>query len=81
VHTFPAADSWHYQLLLQAHMWLMAISWGVLMPIGIMMARSFKELDPLWLAVHRCENCRQTATGRDMALAGTTLAEFSTACA
>lgn len=37
-----------------AHAWLAAIGWGVLVPSGIVMARSFKDArPPLWLHVHR----------------------------
>ncbi|GAB4817649.1 hypothetical protein N2152v2_004695 [Parachlorella kessleri] len=39
--------------VLQAHAWLMTISWGVLIPSGIVVARCFKELDPLWFKLHR----------------------------
>ena len=39
--------------LVQAHAWLCAIGWGVLIPVGIVMARSFKELDPMWFHLHR----------------------------
>ena len=34
----------------QAHMWLMALSWGLFIPAGIVMARCFKEMDPFWCA-------------------------------
>ena len=40
-------------LLLKAHAWLMTISWGVMIPAGIVVARCFKELDPLWFKLHR----------------------------
>lgn len=30
-----------------------AIGWGVLIPVGIVMARSFKEAAPLWFHLHR----------------------------
>lgn len=30
-----------------------AYRWGILIPAGIVMARCFKELDPLWFTVHR----------------------------
>ncbi|PRW60222.1 Ferric-chelate reductase 1 [Chlorella sorokiniana] len=36
-----------------AHGWLAAIGWGVLVPAGIVMARSFKDLDRTWFHLHR----------------------------
>lgn len=37
-----------------AHAWLAAIGWGVLVPAGIVMARSFKDArPPLWFHLHR----------------------------
>lgn len=42
-----------WPLVLQAHAWIMAISWGVMIPLGIVMARNFKELDPFWFKFHR----------------------------
>ncbi|KAL4443841.1 hypothetical protein ABPG75_011578 [Micractinium tetrahymenae] len=37
-----------------AHGWLAAIGWGVLVPSGIVMARSFKDArPPLWFHLHR----------------------------
>lgn len=39
---------WNYDGIdLQIHGWLMAISWGFLIPIGVMSARYLKEHDPL----------------------------------
>ncbi len=38
---------------LQAHGWLAAVGWGVLVPGGIVMARSFKDLDRTWFHLHR----------------------------
>jgi len=39
---------------MQAHAWLAAIGWGVLVPVGIVMARSFKDTKPpLWFHLHR----------------------------
>ncbi|GAB4817650.1 hypothetical protein N2152v2_004696 [Parachlorella kessleri] len=40
-----------------AHAWLMTISWGVMIPAGIVVARCFKELDPLWFKLHRAVQC------------------------
>ena len=40
---------------LQAHAWLMTIGWGVLIPSGIVIARSFKDAaPPAWFHIHRC---------------------------
>lgn len=39
--------------VVQIHGWLMAISWGVLVPVGLIFARNFKELGPTWFHVHR----------------------------
>lgn len=39
--------------LLQAHAWMMVISWGVLLPSGVVVARSFKTLGPVWFQIHR----------------------------
>ncbi|KAI3429584.1 hypothetical protein D9Q98_005670 [Chlorella vulgaris] len=40
--------------LKSAHSWLAAIGWGVLIPAGIVMARSFKDAaPPLWFHLHR----------------------------
>ncbi len=37
-----------------AHEWLMAICWGILIPLGIMSARYFKlHTDSLWFQIHR----------------------------
>lgn len=36
-----------------AHGWLAAIGWGVMVPLGIVLARSFKEWDPKWFHAHR----------------------------
>ena len=43
----------------EAHAWIVTIGWGVLVPAGIVMARSFKDAGsqalkpPLWFHVHR----------------------------
>ncbi len=39
--------------MLQAHGWIMAISWGVLIPLGAVIARNFKTLGPTWFNIHR----------------------------
>lgn len=39
--------------LIKAHAWLATIGWGVLVPSGIVMARSFKDRAPLWFHLHR----------------------------
>lgn len=39
--------------LVATHLWLLIIGWGVLFPVGIVIARCFKELDPLWFKLHR----------------------------
>lgn len=36
-----------------AHGLLMAISWGVVLPLGIVIARTLKDLDPLWFNLHK----------------------------
>ena len=41
--------------MVQTHLWLLIIGWGVLVPVGIVIARCFKELDPLWFKLHRCD--------------------------
>ena len=41
--------------VVQTHLWLLIIGWGVLVPVGIVIARCFKELDPLWFKLHRCD--------------------------
>ena len=38
---------------LQAHAWLMVIGWGFLIPSGVVIARSFKNLGPIWFQIHR----------------------------
>ena len=46
---------------MQSHAWLATIGWGLFIPCGIVMARSFKEsdpawftaIDPMWFHVHR----------------------------
>ena len=37
----------------QVHAWLAAIGWGVLVPCGIVSARSFKSLGARWFHLHR----------------------------
>lgn len=39
--------------LQDAHMWLATISWGVLIPLAIIMARYFKPHTGKWFAIHR----------------------------
>lgn len=39
--------------LIAAHGWMAAIGWGVMVPLGIVLARSFKEWDPKWFHAHR----------------------------
>ncbi|KAF3329423.1 putative ferric-chelate reductase 1 [Carex littledalei] len=34
------------------HGFLVALGWGILMPVGIMMARYFKKYDPFWFYAH-----------------------------
>eukprot|EP00210_Caulerpa_lentillifera_P002713 g2593.t1 len=36
-----------------AHALLMAISWGVMIPLGVLIARTLKDLDPLWFRLHK----------------------------
>jgi len=36
-----------------AHMWLMSIGWGILIPLGILGARAKKELPRYWFNMHR----------------------------
>lgn len=38
---------------MQAHAWLAAIGWGVLVPLGILLARSFKDARGWWFHAHR----------------------------
>jgi hypothetical protein len=43
-------------LIMQAHGWLMAVGWGLLIPLGILTARHGKEFKPpLWFHLHRCD--------------------------
>ncbi|KAI3429585.1 hypothetical protein D9Q98_005671 [Chlorella vulgaris] len=51
--TDGSGHSTYINLVKSAHSWLAAIGWGVLIPAGIVMARSFKEADPLWFHLHR----------------------------
>ncbi|KAL4443838.1 hypothetical protein ABPG75_011575 [Micractinium tetrahymenae] len=46
-------DSPKVNSMKNAHGWLMAIGWGVLIPLGIVTARHGKRWDPLWFHVHR----------------------------
>ena len=42
----------------QAHAWLMTIGWGILIPLGVVIARCFKqELGPRWFVLHRALQC------------------------
>ncbi|KVH94161.1 Carbohydrate-binding domain family 9-like protein [Cynara cardunculus var. scolymus] len=41
-----------YSNLKRAHGILNMIGWGILLPVGVMVARYFKHLDPLWFYVH-----------------------------
>lgn len=41
-----------YSNLKKAHGILNMIGWGILLPVGAMVARYFKHLDPLWFYVH-----------------------------
>jgi hypothetical protein len=37
----------------QAHGWIMAVSWGVMIPLGAVIARNFKTDGRVWFNVHR----------------------------
>lgn len=52
-----------------AHLWLQIISWGFLIPVGIVMARCMKHKDPWWFTMHRAIQ----SVGLLMALAGLAL--------
>jgi hypothetical protein len=39
--------------LREAHGWLMALSMGVLLPLGVLFPRFLKQRDPLWFNLHR----------------------------
>lgn len=52
-----------------AHMWLMTVSWGVMIPVGIVLARSFKPQGCWWFAAHRAIQ----SLGFALALAGLAL--------
>eukprot|EP00884_Botryococcus_braunii_P020368 jgi/Botrbrau1/7014/Bobra.0165s0043.1 len=40
-------------LLPKVHGYIMVISWGILIPLGAMVAASLKRFDPLWFQIHR----------------------------
>lgn len=46
-------ESAHITHLKNAHGWLMAVGWGLLIPLGILVARHGKDWDPLWFHLHR----------------------------
>ena len=46
-------ESAHITHLKNAHGWLMAVGWGLLIPVGILVARHGKDWDPLWFHLHR----------------------------
>lgn len=37
----------------QAHIWLLLVGWGFLIPCGVVIARCFKSHDPYWFQLHR----------------------------
>lgn len=41
----------------QAHIWLLLAGWGFLIPVGIVIGRCLKHLDPLWFQLHRWGAC------------------------
>jgi len=68
----PSVDAYKWQLI---HGLLMGWSWGVLLPIGVLIARYRKELLPhgqpkLWYRIHR----NTQSTGIAMAIAGLAIA-------
>ena len=38
---------------LQVHGILMVVGFGILIPLGVLVARTMKPLDPLWFHLHR----------------------------
>lgn len=56
-----------------AHGSLMLISWGFLLPLGVIIARFLRRLDPLWFKVHRA----MQMTGVSLALIGFIIAVSS----
>lgn len=52
-----------------AHSWLMVLSWGVIIPLGIFFARYFQDAGTWWFQVHRAFQ----STGFLMAIAGLAL--------
>ena len=38
---------------MQVHGILMVVGFGILVPIGVLVARTLKPLDPLWFHLHR----------------------------
>ncbi len=44
----PLPQCWY-----RAHGWLMAVSWGFLIPLGMIIARTLKDREPLWFHLHR----------------------------
>ncbi|KAI7840061.1 hypothetical protein COHA_006192 [Chlorella ohadii] len=53
----PEVDSKPVSALIAAHLWLLLLGWGVFIPLGIVIARTMKERDPLWFHLHRAIQC------------------------
>jgi hypothetical protein len=68
-HGGSVSRTWH-NTLKAAHAWLGALGWGVLIPVGIVLARSFKEADPLWFHLHWGLQVRRRGRGQACGLAG-----------
>ena len=65
------------RLVLQAHAWLMAMSFGVIFPLAILTARGFKGVGgpSLWFQIHRAVQAGSEARGGTGLLAGALPAE------
>ncbi len=48
-----AGNTGNKHALRTAHGWCMVLSFGMLIPIGIVVARAFKDMGPWWFQVHR----------------------------
>lgn len=46
-------NSMNVHALVVAHIWLLLAGWGFLIPVGIVIGRCLKHLDPLWFQLHR----------------------------
>ncbi|GAQ87169.1 DOMON domain containing protein [Klebsormidium nitens] len=63
------------QKMRNAHGWINAISWGFLLPLGVLTARYFKAHDPLWFHIHRAVQATGFLLGLSGFFVGVALAE------